>query len=161
MSCYVAKLLIKLIVGRKVSDVHRRMFALPVRLGGLGIVNPMEAAKREYDTSVRITEDLVTLIYNQEKSLKHLDKVKIKTTKDALKVAKEKQLKGELEEIEKAVDETTRESLHLIQEQGSGAWLTCLPVQRLGYAYTKVDFRDSVYLRYGLWLGHSQHPTVL
>ena len=47
------------------------------------------------------------------------------------------------------MDETTRESLQLVQEHGSGAWLTCLPIQQLGYAYSKQDFRDAVHLRYG------------
>ena len=41
------------------------MFALPVRFGGLGIVNPVEIAEREFQTSLRITEDLVGLIYRQ------------------------------------------------------------------------------------------------
>ena len=53
------------IIGRSVSDLHRRMFALPVRFGGLGIVNPVEIAEREFQTSLRITEDLVGLIYRQ------------------------------------------------------------------------------------------------
>ena len=48
------------------------------------------------------------------------------------------------------VDESKKESLQLVQEHGSGAWLTSLPIQQLGYAYSKVDFRDSIYLgRYG------------
>ena len=136
------------IVGRSVSDVHRRMFALPVRYGGLGIINPVETAEREYQTSVKVTEELADLIYRQATSLKELDKVRIKGRKDSLKLLKEMRLKKELEEIMKEVDENTRESLQLVQEHGSGAFLTCLPLQQLGYAYNKVDFRDSVFLRY-------------
>jgi len=137
------------IVGREVSDVHRRMFALPVRLGGLGIMNPVEAAGREYEASTQITEELVGLIYRQETSLRTLDRVKIKARVAALKVAKETRLKKELEEIMSSVEEITQEALQLIQENGSGSWLTCLPIQQLGYAYNKRDFRDSVFLRYG------------
>ena len=29
------------IVGRKVSDIERRILALPIRLGGLGVQNPV------------------------------------------------------------------------------------------------------------------------
>ena len=47
------------------------------------------------------------------------------------------------------MDETTRESLQLVQEHGSGAWLTCLPIQQLGYAYSKQDFRDAGHILYG------------
>ena len=137
------------IIGRCVSDLHRRMFALPVRFGGLGMVNPVDMAEREYQTSVKITEELVGLIYRQETSLKKLDKVKIKGRVVSLKLAKELRLKNELAEIMSEVDESTKESLQLVQEHGSGAWLTSLPIQQLGYAYSKVDFRDSLYLRYG------------
>ena len=70
--------LIPAIIGRNVSDLHRRMFALPVRFGGLGIVYPVEIAEREFQTSLRVTEELVALIYPQETSLKKLDKIKIK-----------------------------------------------------------------------------------
>ena len=31
------------------------MFALPVRYGGLGIINPVESADREYDMSLKLT----------------------------------------------------------------------------------------------------------
>ena len=69
-----------------------------------------------------------------------LDKTKIKGRGDNLKVVKELRLKKELAEIMSEVDETTRESLQLVQEHGSGAWLKCLPIQQLGYAYSKQDF---------------------
>ena len=136
------------IIGRNVSDLHMRMLALPVRFGGLGIVNPVEIAERDFQTSLRVTEELVALIYRQETSLKKLDKIKIKGRVDSLKLAKELRLK-ELAEIMSEVDETTRESLQLVQEHGSGAWLTCLPIQQLGYAYSKLYFRDSDHLQYG------------
>ena len=44
---------------------------------GLGITNPVETADREYEMSLKLTEDLTTLILNQETSLKSLDKEKI------------------------------------------------------------------------------------
>ena len=78
-----------------------------------------------------------------------LDKTKIKGRVDSLKVVKELRLKKELAEIMSEVDKTTRESLQLVQEHGSGAWLTCLPIQQLGCAYSKQDFQDAVHLRYG------------
>ena len=106
-------------------------------------------AEREYQTSVKITEELVGLIHRQETSLKKLDKVNIKGRVMSLKLAKELRLKNELAEIMNEVDESTKESLQLVQEHGSGAWLTSLPIQKLWYAYSKVDFRDSIYLRYG------------
>ena len=37
--------LIPAIIGRKVSDIERRILALPVRLGGIGIQNPVQTAE--------------------------------------------------------------------------------------------------------------------
>ena len=53
------------LIGRNVSDVERRILALPVRLGGLGIINPTKSSN-EYNASARITENLSAIIYNQE-----------------------------------------------------------------------------------------------
>ena len=39
--------------------------------------------------------------------------------------------------------------LKLAQESGAGAWLTALPIQKLGYTLNKQEFRDSICLRYG------------
>ena len=38
------------IVGRTVSDAEHRILALPVRFGGIGILNPVETADQEYET---------------------------------------------------------------------------------------------------------------
>ena len=39
--------LIPAIVGRKISDMERKILALPVRLGGIGILNPTEMANSQ------------------------------------------------------------------------------------------------------------------
>ena len=61
------------VIGRKVSDVERRMLALPVRFGGIGILNPTETADMAFDISVRITSELKGIIYNQEANLDNLN----------------------------------------------------------------------------------------
>ena len=130
-------------IGRNVSDTHRRLVALPVRLGGLGIINPVEAADKEYQTSVKVTEDLVDLICHQATSLKTLDKVKAKV--EALSLAKETFLKAELSFVMSRLDQAAQRSIELLKEQGSGSCLTALPLGRLSYSLNKVEFRDSIY----------------
>ena len=137
------------VIGRNVSDTHRRLVALPVRLGGLGIINPVEAADKEYQTSVKVTEDLVDLIYHQATSLKTLDKVKVKAKVEALSLAKETFLKAELSFVMSRLDQAAQRSIELLKEQGSGSCLTALPLGRLSYSLNKVEFRDSICLRYG------------
>ena len=39
------------LVGRKISEIERRIFALPVRFGGIGIPDPTTTSDTEYNTS--------------------------------------------------------------------------------------------------------------
>ena len=63
-------------IGRKISDQERKILALPVRFGGLGVANPVECADREYNSSVLVTKSLTELLYSQEKDLKNYDREK-------------------------------------------------------------------------------------
>ena len=92
--------------------------------------------------SLRLTEDLTTLICNQETSLKSLDKEKIDARAKGLKLLKETQLKMELSQIMSRLDQAAQRSLQHLQEPG--ACFTALPLARLSYSLNKVEFRDSV-----------------
>ena len=140
--------LIPALVGRTISDVERRIFALPVRLSGLGIADPTKSSD-EFSASTDITENLTRIICNQESDFTNYDIEEVKARIAEVKVAKEERLCSELEEITEMVDDKMRRVLELLQEKGSGAWLTSLPVQSLGYTLNKQEFRDSVCLRYG------------
>ena len=50
------------------GDLERRILALPVRLGGLGLTVPTEL-KDEFENSVSITAALVCLIHSQSQEL--------------------------------------------------------------------------------------------
>ena len=137
------------IVGRRVSDIERRILALPVRFGGIGILNPVETADVEYDTSVKITANLKNIIYNQEETLANYHEDRVKITINKTKQDKEKRLTQEYENIQTLVDADMKRSLELAREKGAGSWLTALPIQALGYALNRQEFRDSLCLRYG------------
>ena len=52
--------------GLEVSAAERRLFALPLRLGGLGICSPVPLASCFYDSSVHCTEHLIRSIVRCE-----------------------------------------------------------------------------------------------
>ena len=52
---------------------ERDILELPVRCGGLGIINPVRIASREYAFSVALTKDLVSLINQQDQDVTKLD----------------------------------------------------------------------------------------
>ena len=141
--------LIPAIVGRKVSDLERRLLALPVRLGGIGIQNPVQTAEYEYKSSCEITENLMSLIYNQELNLQKYDNIKITAIINNLKAAKERRLEDEYVNIRSEINSDMKRSMDLAREKGSGAWLSALPIHSLGFVLNKQEFRDSLCLRYG------------
>ena len=93
------------IVGRNVSDQERRFLALPVRFGGIGILNPAETAELEFTTSVKITTNLKSLITNQERNLQNLNEERVKEKIAETKREKEARFK---EEYERAKAEASR-----------------------------------------------------
>jgi len=51
----IARVFIPALVGRRVSDLEKRLFALPTRFAGLGIGVPSKQAQTAYDLSVAAT----------------------------------------------------------------------------------------------------------
>jgi len=58
--------LIPALVGQEVSDAERQILALPLRHGGLGLTDPRETAKMEYEHYTQITYKLTAKIYTQK-----------------------------------------------------------------------------------------------
>ena len=145
----IRKTFIPAILGRKISDAERRILALPVRFGGIGVLNPVKTSDIEYETSLKVTANLKTLIYNQEVNLENLNENRVKEIVNKCKQEKGKRYTQEFEEIKTLVDNNMKRNLELAREKGAGSWLTALPIQSLGYVLNKVEFRDSLCLRYG------------
>ena len=140
--------LIPAIIGREVSDIERRILALPVRLGGMGIEDPTKCSDK-FTASTNITANLTNIIINQERDFTNYNSEEVKQSIAAVRAEKETRLKNELQQINELVDSKMQRTLELLQEKGSGAWLSALPIQSLGYTLNKQEFKDSVCLRYG------------
>ena len=54
-----------LLIERNCSEAERLLIALPVRMGGLGLINPSDSADAEYSASVRLSAPLVSKIEAQ------------------------------------------------------------------------------------------------
>ena len=141
--------LIPALVGRKINDVERKVFALPVRLGGMNIANPVETADSEFRASLYITEDLAQVIKNQDTDFTNYNEEEAFRKIKAIKQEKEMQLKNKCDELLTMMSEREKRQIELAQEKGAGAWLSASPVKALGYVLNKQEFRDSVCLRYG------------
>ena len=71
------------------------LLELPVRLGGLGLINPARIASQEYEVSVKITGPLVRQIVEQ--AHKPPDETEIKTLQTSAQREKDEWLKMQCE----------------------------------------------------------------
>ena len=143
------------IVGRKVNDIERKVFELPVKLGGLGLYNPTKTADNEFNASTRITANLTEMICRQEKDLTNYDSEEVKHVIQAIKSEKLENQQAALEEVNNLVNDRMKRILKLSQEKGAGSWLTTSPVKSLGFGLNKQEFKDAICLRYGWRVPHT------
>ena len=61
----ISDVLIPSLIDRNFSETERDLLALPVRMGGLGLINPSVSADAEYQASIRVSAPLVTKIEAQ------------------------------------------------------------------------------------------------
>ena len=63
------KLIPALTEGRSCSDDDRILLSLPVRLGGLGIIDPSKIADEEFQNSRKMTENLTAAVKSQQRDI--------------------------------------------------------------------------------------------
>ena len=131
------------------SNTHRDLMAIPVRLGGLGIIDPSIWTTAHYCASQVITQPLTELIYKQSHSYTpevRASQSKIKNSARILRRQYESLIATELKaklpnDLQRAVTAST--------ERGASSWLSTLPIGEHGFALHKGAFRDALCLRYG------------
>ena len=83
------------------TQEERDLLGLPVRLGGLGLVNPTRIASQEYEASVKITGPLVRQIVEQ--AHKPPDEMEIKTLQTSARREKDERLKMQCEQVRESL----------------------------------------------------------
>ena len=58
----VSDVLIPVLLEHQVTETERVLLALPVRMGGLGLVNPVNQSRQEYEASIKATAPLIIQI---------------------------------------------------------------------------------------------------
>jgi hypothetical protein len=142
--------LIPAITGKTaINDAERRMFALPVRHGGLGIEILTEVADHKFSNSRKVTQPLRNSIRSRE----GMDEAEIDAEMNRLAREVKNENKGrhrqKVEDLHKEVNMNDRKALLLAEQKGSSSWLTTLPIEENGFALHKGAFRDALALRYG------------
>ena len=135
------------------SDAERGLFALPPKLGGLGVINPSELSDFEYKVSKDVSAPLVTLIAKQHQQCSISSLTEALQNQMAITAAQRKAKRIRLSTQSAVVQDTLpsllAHAMTLSQEQGASTWLTARPIEEHGFALHKTAFRDRIALRYG------------
>ena len=91
----ISDVLIPSLIGRNCSEAERDLVALPVRMGGLGLINPSDSADAEYSASIRVSAPLVSKIEAQ--SHETPDEAEVQRLVYTTRTEKDDGLKEELE----------------------------------------------------------------
>ena len=150
--------LIPALTGRNgVSDAERDLFSLPVRLGGLGLTNPVEACSHEFTSSVKVTAPLAALILLQQPDLTPDTMHNQQCAKATVRKTRRLLQSRNADEVKAKLPRHLQRAMELGSEKGASSWLSALPIEDHGFALHKSDFRDALCLRYN-WQA-SQLPS--
>ena len=113
------------------NDLECDLFALPARLGGLGIGIPSKKAEREFSASLTICKALTELILSPDDDYSYevmSNQIKAKT--DVHKQSNEQSTADSDHQATQATQlpDTLRRAMNLAREKGSSIWLTSLPL---------------------------------
>ena len=147
--------LIPAITGRPpCSQIERDLIALPIRLGGLGIINPVSSAESSFKASSNLTAPLVAAIATQDLN-HHLSRSATKEIKISIHKNNRQIQKHTAEHVYNQLTPQLKRSVDLAKERVSSSWLSVLPLDDHGFSLHKGDFRDALCLRYGWSLPHT------
>ena len=142
----ISDVLIPSLIARNCPEAERNLVALPVRMGGLGLINPSDSADAEYSTSIKGSAPLVSKIEAQ--SHETPEEADVQRLVQATSKEKDDGLQKELEEVKAMLPDKTQRAVDLACEKGSSNWLTVIPLEDMDFDLNKREFRDAVRLRY-------------
>ena len=133
--------------GVEVSAVERRLFALSLRLGGLGICNPVALALHLFNLSVSGTKPL-------GRSIADLESFELDSHFDCVFSSKQfhRQQLGvafseEFGQLFGLFDSMQQRAILRAQDSNISSWLSVLPLARSQFDLSAQEFRDGLALR--------------
>ena len=130
------------------SKLTRDLLALPVRHGGMGLINPTDTSNLNFQASEKMTSPLVEIILSQDQT-KDVDATKIATLKKEIRVSNRQRNEKQADTVYNQLPPQLKRQVALAKERGASSWLSVLPLSDQGFHLHKGEFRDAICLRYG------------
>ena len=131
------------------GDLECALFALPARLGGLGIRFPCRNADKELQSSLFVTSSLTDHILDQDK--KYGQDIIDEQLQNKATIGGQNKERGltEADDLYNQLPDSLQRAVALAREKGASTWLTVLPLTEHGFTLHKAAFRDALAMRYG------------
>ena len=130
------------------TELERKMYSLPIKLGGLSIDNPVTGATHKHMESKTLCLSLSNLIKTSEPAYT-IDKAEQHHLKSELKKVKKARVQAEAESVRSQLDLSAQRSMDIAQEKGASVVFTLVPVAKFGYGlHNKREFTDALCVRY-------------
>ena len=130
--------------GSALTETERKIVALPVRLGGMGISILKLKADDHFKASKFITAETVRKINTQDRSIPTPNSDKIRL----VRVNTNLRSKEDLEELKKVISPHVKRCMDMMGEKGSSNWLLALPAKDRRMVLNRGEFTDAINLRY-------------
>jgi len=131
------------------SDTERNLFALPSRLGGLGVVDPVSYSLFQFASCTKVTIPLVHLIQQQSRTYSvEVLSSQIEAKRTILGTHHQSIIES-CDALLPMLSPSLCRSIMLSSEKSSSSWMTALPLTDLGFCLHKGAFHDALCLRYG------------
>ena len=143
----------------KFSSADRKLFSLPVKLGGLAIPIFSEISDTEYENSRKGTKDLTQVVKDQ-KIISETDRNKLKKVKQEVKRLKNEKNKAAHESLIQQLQKDDLKVHEATTEAGASNWLTAIPLKNQGFYLDTRTFWDALCLRYNTRLRRMPEKCV-
>ena len=138
-----------------ITDEERDLFALPCRLGGLGIPNPTKVVGKQYISSQRVSAPLTALILQQERTYPEGVTMEQAEIRSKVKAQGHQEQRKEAERLRERLPQDMQRTMDFCSEKGASSWLGVIPMEEHGFRLHKGAFRDALCLRYAWKLPHT------
>jgi hypothetical protein len=125
-----------------VNDAERDLLSLPVRYGGLGLINPSDVANIEFENSVILTAELTSKITGNSSLIDN------ENAQRSTKIKREQKYTEKLVLARNGISSGQLKLLEINQMPGASAWLSAMPLVENNFWLSKREFWDAVRLRY-------------
>ena len=130
------------------SSMERDLLALPVRMGGMGLVNQVSSSQHVFNAFLQLTLPLVSTIASQDQN-QTVDIGRVMKIKASIRQSNQKHWLQKSRYVHDQLSPQLKHLVDLAKEKGASSWFSVLPLNDHGFSLHKGAFGDAICLLYG------------